>query len=79
MIEQLKHVNAKLADFLFQENAMSKLVKDFKHMPAIFKSFEEIPSKLESEVQMLQTIDVQLKEVQRQFNEVSSKAMDIAG
>ena len=28
---------------------------------------------------MLQTIDMQLKEVQRQFNEVATKAMDIAG
>ena len=63
MIEQVKHVNMKLADFLRNESSMSKLIKDFQHMPSIFKSFEEIPSKLESEVQMLQTIDMQLKEV----------------
>ena len=79
MIEQVKHVNSKLSDFLKQEDSMSKLVKEFNHMPAIFKSFEEIPSKLEQEVQMLQTIDMQLKEVQKQFTEVSAKAMDIAG
>ena len=44
---------------------MSKLVKEFTHMPAIFESFEKIPAKLESEVQLLQTIDMQLKEVQK--------------
>ena len=48
----------RLADFLKQETSMGKLVKEFSHMPTIFKSFEEIPSKLESEVQMLQTIDM---------------------
>ena len=47
MIEQVKHVNVKLSDFLKQETSMNKLVKEFSHMPAIFKSFEEIPSKLE--------------------------------
>ena len=46
MIEQVKHVNEKLADFVKQENSMSRLIKDLSHMPAIFKSFEEIPDKL---------------------------------
>lgn len=47
MIEQVKHVNTKLADFLTSETQMNKAIKQFQDLPAIIKSFEEIPEKLE--------------------------------
>ena len=50
---------------------MTRLVKSFKHMPTIFKTFEEIPKKLEHQTQMLATIDAQLKEIQKNFEDVS--------
>ena len=46
---------------------MTRLIKNFKHMPTIFKTFEEIPKKLEHQTQMLATIDAQLNEVKRNF------------
>ena len=58
---------------------MTRLVKSFKHMPTIFKTFEEIPKKLEHQTQMLATIDAQLKEIQKNFEDVSQKALDVFG
>ena len=79
MIGQVKHVNQRLQDFLEQEDAMTRHVKKFKQMPQIFKSFEEIPKKLEQQTQMLTTIDAQLKEIQQNFQDVSQKALDVYG
>ena len=67
MIGQIKHVNQRLQDFLDQEEGMTRLIKNFKHMSTIFKTFEEIPKKLEHQTQMLATIDAQLNEVKRNF------------
>jgi len=40
---------------------MTKQIKQFQRLPAIIKSFEEIPDKLKGETSMLNTIDLQLQ------------------
>ena len=79
MIGQIKHVNSRLADFLKHEESTGRILRGTKHLPGVFRTFEEIPEKLESQAQLVSMIDVQLKEVQTKFNEISSKAVDIMG
>ena len=48
MIGQIKHINSRLADFLNHEESTSRILKGIKHLPSVFKTFEEIPEKLDS-------------------------------
>ena len=72
-------MNSRLADFLKHEESTGRILRGTKHLPGVFRTFEEIPEKLESQAQLVSMIDVQLKEVQTKFNEISSKAVDIMG